>query len=135
MSEKLRDDAKGRCRSDANANAATRAETTRFFFRRGRPFRETKCPYVEKRSLSTFRRDASMDKKATSHVWAYLADEAVAVLGVGDDGGGGAAALGVGHDGGGTTLHGGDLRDERGDRGQSRIARMILSSEKESSAA
>jgi hypothetical protein len=39
-----------------------------------------------------------------------LADEAVAVLGVGDDGGGGAAALGVGHDGGRTTLHGGDLR-------------------------
>jgi len=37
-----------------------------------------------------------------------LADEAVAVLGVGDDGRGGAATLGVGHDGGGATLHGGD---------------------------
>ena len=98
-------------------------------------FRETKCPYVEKRSLSTFGRDASMDKKRRDTFCAYLADEAVAVLGVGDDGGGGAAALGVGHDGGGTTLHGGDLRDERGDRGQSRIARRILSSENQSSAA
>ena len=52
---------------------------------------------------------------------AHLADEAVAVLGVGDDGGEtGAAALCVGDDGGGATLHGGDLvRGKRRDSGVS----------------
>jgi len=37
-----------------------------------------------------------------------LADESVAVLGVGDDGGGGSLALGVGDDGGFAAFHGGD---------------------------
>jgi hypothetical protein len=92
--------------------------------------------HTSRKEASRRRRDASeWIIKSDDTLGAYLADEAVAVLGVGDDGGGGAAALGVGHDGGRTTLHGGDLRVEGGDRGQSRIARMILSSENHSSAA
>ena len=59
---------------------------------------------------------------------AHLADEAVAVLGVGDDGGGGAAALCVGDDGGGATLHGGDLvRVEEAGRGVSSSSEDFLS--------
>ena len=98
----------------------------------------TRTAFELKYAADNYKEKHGKDLKAAIEgdtLGAYLADEAVAVLGVRDDGGGGAAALGVGHDGGRTTLHGGDLRVEGGDRGQSRIARMILSSENQSSAA